>query len=62
MNDDNWEIWNAPTSSRPSDIWLIAGGILLAILRVWPISIPALTFMGLVIWQFIELGCHGPAC
>ena len=56
MGNDNWEIWNAPTSRRVSDIWLIAGGILFAVLRVWIISIPTLIFIGLVIWQFFKAG------
>jgi hypothetical protein len=56
MNDDNWEIWNAPTSRKVSDICLIAGGILFAVLRIWIISIPTLIFIALVIWQFFKAG------
>jgi hypothetical protein len=62
MGNDNWEIWNAPACRQFSSIFLIVGAILFAMLRVWFISIPFLTFAGFLIWQFIEAGCHGPGC
>jgi hypothetical protein len=43
--------------SRPAiSATACAGGILFAVLRVWIISIPALIFVALVIWQFFKAG------
>jgi hypothetical protein len=54
--NDNWEIWDAPACRRVSAIWLIAPAILVAILRVWPISVPFLAFVAFFTWQFIKAG------
>jgi hypothetical protein len=51
-----WEIWDAPPCRSVSAIWLIAAGILVAILRVWPISVPFLAFGAFFVWQFIKAG------
>jgi hypothetical protein len=56
MNDDNWEIWNAPPCRSVSAIWLIVPAILYAMLRVWPISIPFLAVVAFFAWQFIKAG------
>jgi hypothetical protein len=54
MGNDNWEIWDAPACRSVSAIWLIVAAILVAMLRVWPISIPFLAIVSFFVWQFIK--------
>ena len=58
MSDDNndWEIWDAPTCTDPSAMFLVIAAVVWAVLRIWPISIPALAFVSFFIWQFINAG------
>jgi hypothetical protein len=57
MSDGNdWEIWKAPACKDPSAIFLVIAAVVWAILRIWPISVPALAFASFFIWQFIKAG------
>jgi hypothetical protein len=51
MSDDNndWEIWDAPTCTDPSAMFLVIAAVVWAVLRIWPISIPALAFVSFFI-------------